>query len=324
MVFTHHRAPGPSYGGFCTPSRTRPTAVFVYHCAPIPRLHHLPPIPRLFLYTITHPPNDSFLTIAHLHNGSFCTPSHTCTTVVFVHHRTPAQRWFSCTIVHPFHCGFCTPSPTRTIVVFTHHHPPISLQFLYTIVHHPTAVFVHHHAPAQLWFSYTIVPIPRRFLYTIAHPPNCGFRTPSCTHPTAVFVHHRAPVLRWFSHTHLTAVFVYHRPPISWRFLYAIVHPPHSGFFTVAHPRRFLYTITHAPNCGFQTPLPLIVPSPWHLAYAVIQHDCVPAAHGFHYTPTPAITLLTATHRELGHPHLSQIYMLGRRRCYASYSAQLR
>ena len=270
----------PSHGGFCTPSRTRPTTVFVYRCAPIPWLHHLPPIPRLFLYIITHPPNDSFHT-----------PPPTDLTAVFVHHRTPAQRWFSRAIVHPSHRGFCTPSPTHTIVVFTHHHPPISLQFLYAIAHphngglrtpsptHLIAVFVHHGALAQ-----------RRSSYTIVHPSHGGFCTPSRTRPTVVFTHYRPPISRQFLYTIVhpshsgfctpsptrPVVFVHHRPPISWRILYAIVHPPHSGFFTVADPRRFLYTITLAPNRGFHTPLPLIVSSPWHLAYTVIQHDCVP------------------------------------------------
>ena len=108
--------------------------------------HHLPPISRLFFYTVAHPPN-----------GGFRTPSPTHPTVVFVHHRAPISREFLYTIAHPPNGGF------HTIA-----YPSL------------TAIFVHHRAPAQRWFSYTIVH-PSVF-YTIAHPSNGSFCTPARSH----------------------------------------------------------------------------------------------------------------------------------------------
>ena len=101
-------------------------------------------------------------------------------------------------------------------------------------------------------------PISRRFLYTIAHPPNGGFCIASGTHLTVVFVHRRPPIPQWFSHTigHPShRGFVHRRAPAQRRFLYTIAHPSHGGFHASSAPipRRFLYTITHPPNSGFRT-----------------------------------------------------------------------
>lgn len=165
----------------------------------------------------TQPPTCSFPTPALPHESvvimltcGFHAPSGTHLTAVFVHHRPPAQRWFLYSIGHPSHGGFRTPSPTHPTVVFTHHWAPISPRFCTPSRTRPTTVFVHHRAPIPRGFHASSAPIPRRFLYTITHPPNGGFRTQSCTHLTAVFVQR---------HSRRVALFLPHDPATYTAFL---------------------------------------------------------------------------------------------------------
>ena len=157
--------------------------------------------------------------------------------VVFKHRRfLTSLSWLS-TKAPLLKCSCHAPLGTHPTAVFVYHHPSAQ-RFLYAIGH-PTTVFVYHLPPAPRWVSYHRAPLSRRCLYTITHPLNGGFRTPSppivlspwclaCT----VIQQSRAP------------------PPMVF-----IAHPLYCGFLALSR-LPFSSTIDASPSYGVLALLP--------------------------------------------------------------------